>query len=52
MINTRYNLAYLLAVNAGQDTAASALVEIMLLDLVLLQGSSASVASEENHFGV
>ena len=39
----------LLAIDAGEDVTPSTLVEVMLFNLILLQGGTTSVAGEENH---
>jgi hypothetical protein len=38
-----------LAVDACEDAAAPALLQIVLLDLVLFQAGPAGIAGEENH---
>ena len=45
----RYQPTHLVAVDAGEDFAVSALVSVVLLDGVLLEGLAAGVAREEHH---
>ena len=44
------SLTHLVAVDASENLAVSALVAVVLLDGILFEGFAAGIASEEHHF--